>query len=617
MSLAALSLFIALLVASTAVLADSSSGPDLGDQEELIVVTATKLPQPISEVPAPVAVVTAEEIRAAGAATLGEAVALAPGVAVVSQGGAGAVTSARLQGATSSQVQVLIDGRPADNGLAPVDLSLIPIADVERIEIVQGPVSSLYGANALGGVVNVITRRPENETEGRVEWEAGGFGARGLTLQVGSGAGEIKYLISGSSRGTDGWRKNSDSSAGALVATVSWPALAGEVTLQARQSRSEAGNPGSNGEFGTPSATPLARGGDEAGSLDATYRGSSPEDLTLRLYHSTEVITYDNPNSNPAYATHSRHQGWWNGLEAQRSLEIGSHQLVLGGTYRTDEAISANLSSRPSTSNLGLFVEDQFSPGGMWKFTLGGRFDSHSVYGQVFSPRLGAVRELGPDRRLWVSAGRAFRAPSLEDLYWLEQGEGWRVTGNPNLRPETSTAVQCGLTWGDLDLTLYHKDVQDNIDWVSWLGDDLIYYAEVENLAAARFNGLDLTYRRAFGANLKLEAGYSYLNAVNVETGLRLHHRPLHRGSLALASTLPGGWSGRAALKAVGPQFADKENRWEAPGFVRVDLTAVRELHAGVEWRIELENALNTSYQEVPGYPMPGASLTTAVSYRF
>jgi outer membrane receptor for ferrienterochelin and colicins len=594
-------LFAALVLALSSLAAAEGSAPST-EPEDLVVVTATRLPLPVTEIPAAVAVVEGETVRKAGVTDLGGALQLAPAVQVPAKGGPEAATFARLQGASSAQVQVLVDGRPVNNGLSSVDLSLIPVMDVERIEVVQGPASALYGANALGGVVNVITRHPGEASGSQLQLGLGSYGDRSLGFSTSDRLGQAAYLVAGSSRDTSGWRVNSDLSAQSLTGRLTWPAAGGELDLQLRGSASAAGSPGGTGFL----ATPLARKGDRVGSLDLSYRSAAETGLTARLYSSTETITYDDPD--PFFATHSRHEARWSGLEARRTAEVGAHRLVAGGEYRWDAASSTNLTGSPFAGNLGLYVEDLYAAGPAVTVTLGGRLDAHSVYGQVLSPRLGVAWNPSAGRRLWLSAAQAYRAPSFNDLYWTEP---W-MKGNPNLRPETALAYQAGFTLGPVDLTLYHKDVRDNIDWV-----DRGAFWQAENLAAARYDGADLVLRRALGSRASAELAYSWLRAVDLDTGLALPYRPANRGTLAVDLTGPSGWQGRAAVKAAGPQFANPANTSECPGFTRLDLTLGREVSARVGWQVKVENALDAQYQEVPGYPMPGRTLSGTVTYRF
>lgn len=581
--------------------ATTEAAPDESDAEELIVVTATRLPRPVSAVPAPVTVVSREQAEAAGATTLGEALKAATPLAVAAQGGPGALISANLQGSSSSQVQVLIDGRPVDNGLAPVDLTQLSLAGVERIEVVQGPVSSLYGANALGGVINLLTSRPPTRPTSSVQLTLGGFGERKAAWSVGDGRGWGSYLLSGSVEAGDGWRPNSDSASSALSAKLVAPAPGGEVTFQFRRTESRSGVPGS-----TKLPTPSARGGDEALHLDVSYQSAS--DLTLRLYRSHEVLTYQDP----AWAVDSRHEAAWSGLEGHRTLERGGHRTVLGGEVRFGSASSTNLSGHPEATNLGFYLEDTWrpSPASAWSWTFGGRLDAHSVYGSVLSPRFGAVRHLGGGRRLWLSVARAFRAPSFEDLYWQDP---WS-SGNPDLRPETATAFQAGTTWGDWEVSAFHKEAKDNIVWVT---DPETWTTRVENFGATRFDGLEVTWRRRLSRWLTAQAAWSWLQPVDVSTGLRLPNRPAHRGSLALAAMLPGDWRADATLKGAGEYFADQANAIKVPGYAYLDLSVARAVNPNTEWQVRLENALNAAYQEVAGYPMPGATVAATVTYRF
>ncbi|MDI6871943.1 MAG: TonB-dependent receptor [Bacillota bacterium] len=581
---------------------------EAAEDEDIIVVTATRLPQPASEVPAVVTVVTVEEALAAGATTVAEAIRLAPTAVVNAHGGLGSAATVNLQGASSNQVQILVDGRTVTTALGPVDVGLLSLSGVERIEIVQGPASAVYGANALGGVVNIITRRPPEQRENRLELSVGGFDAHRLQWSTGAETGWGSYLVTGSTEASAGWRPNSDASLCALTTKLAWAVPGGEATLGARYVSASAGSPGDDGTYPfSLGPTPHARRGDESVNLDLAYRSASPGQPELRLYYTDATWTYDDPDKLES----SRHHGVFGGIEARRGWATGRHRILVGGEYRGDYGSSTNLLSDCTSQNLALYVEDLYRTGPALSFTLGGRLDAHSIYGPVWSPRLGAVYQFGAAQRLWLSAGRAFRAPSFQDLYW--KADAWSE-GNPDLRPETATAYQAGLSAGPLDLTVFHKDVADNINWA--FNPSTGKY-QPTNLSATRFDGLDLTLHRKLGPWVTAEAAYSWLNAVNAETGKRLPQRPTDQGSVRLGVTAPGGWAGAVAVKVVGSSYYDVANTVVAPGFTKVDLTLSRTVNPSLTWRVNLDNALNARYQEVPGYPMPGASLSTSVTYRF
>lgn len=598
---ALLALCLATAISATPGLPASAEEEPAGE-ETVIVVTATRLPQPVEAFPAAVTEIPVEEVRAAGATTVAQALQMAPRLPVDSTGGSGSVVSAKLQGATSTQVQVLVDGRPvaaALSGLA--SLSLLPLVNVERIEVVHGPASSVYGANAVGGVINVITKNPGDPVERRLDLGAGGFGQRKAAFSTGGEAGPARFLLAASVEASDGWRTNTDSSLSALSGKLAWAALDGEATLHAQYSRTEAGSPGQ-----APWLTPEARRGEDALNLDLVYRGFGAGDREVRAYYTRTSATY----VDPLWLQDDRHRGEFGGLEAHRTWEIGPHWVLLGGDYRADWGRSTKFASDHRTTNLGLYFEDLFPVAGDWSVTVGGRWDAHSVYGQVFSPRVSAVRALGEEGRVWLSAARAFRAPCFQDLYWSEP---WMV-GDPDLRPETATAFQAGLALGDLEVSAFHKDVKDKIDWVY---NDLDGVTYARNLNATRFDGVDLVYRKRLGRRLSGEASYSWLNPVDTLTGKLLPKRATRRGSVRLAASLPGDWQVSAAVKAVGPSFDDPDNTREVPGYTVVNLQMARELSRELSWQIKVENALNTAYEEVYGYPMPGASVMAVLSYRF
>lgn len=177
-----------------------------------VAVTATKTEKELRDVTQSVTVVTAAEIRKSGATTAAEVLRTVTGVAITGHGTRGSLETLSIRGAGYSQVLVLLDGvrmnSPRDSG---VDLSAIPVAldDIERIEIVRGPSSALYGSDALGGVVNIITKKPASEVS-RIRGAAGSHGYDSLQLNASSRKGSGYYSMTGTRETSDGYRLNSD-----------------------------------------------------------------------------------------------------------------------------------------------------------------------------------------------------------------------------------------------------------------------------------------------------------------------------------------------------------------------------------------------------------------------
>lgn len=590
--------FLMVLVLSANAAAAPAGASDL--EEETIIVTASRLPQGLEEVPAAVEVITAEEILAAGVSSVEAALSLGANVGVNVYGDTGALATAQLQGATSNQVQVLLNGRPLNPGTsASVNLSLIPLGDVERIEIVKGPASAEYGANAVGGVVNIITRAPDGSAAGSAAASLSTAGEKNVSVTGEGTLASAAYLVTASTSASPGTRINSDFAQQAVTGRIDWEYRGGTLAVNARYSAREAGSPGPDGGYGFP-PTPQAREADRALDLDLEYRAS--DGLTARVYHSGNSIIYDDPDD--AWTPHSKTDSQVTGVEAHKVVESGAHRVVLGGEYRHDLAESTFYTRAQSADSLALYVEDLIETETPWSFTLAGRLDSDSRYGEVVSPRAAAVYRLTDQTRVWGAVGRAFRAPSFNELYW---------GGARQLDPEVATAYQLGAAVGPLDVTLYYKDI---VNYLKWNGSE-----DVANVTS-HMSGLDATYHWKVSEKVGVDLAYGWIDAVRASDNSRLTDVPKAVASATLRAELPRGWQ---ALAKVQHQSAMQTNDYStspativtAPGFTVVDCSLIGQVNPALSWQVKLENALDAGYEKVPGYPMPGRTLNVGLNYRF
>lgn len=580
-----------------------TTAPSPGNEEEAIIVTASRLPQLIEEVPASVEVITAEEIRAAGATTVEDALTLGANVVVRTNGDTGALSTANLQGATSNQVQVQLNGRPINPGTSSsVDLSLLPLGDIERIEIVKGAASAQYGANAIGGVVNIITKEPVGAVpEHALTTILGAGGEKRFSLTSEGRLGSAAYLLTAGVASASGVRTNSDFAHQTVTGRVDWEHRSGTWSLNTRYSSREAGSPGPDGGYGF-GPTPLARQADRATDIDLQYSIGEDDELVARVYHSANSIVYDDPDD--AWSPHSEIDSQVTGVETRRTLDLGAHRLVFGGEYRYDMADSTFYSGPQAARSLALYLEDLISTKSPWSFTVGGRLDSDSRYGQVFSPRAAAVYRLSEGWRVWATVGQAFRAPSFNELYW---------GGSRQLDPEVATSYQLGSTAGPLSLSLYYKDV---VNYLKWDGAD-----DVANVTS-RFTGAEASYRWRIGSKVELDLAGAWVDAVKASDHSRLTDVPGTQISATLRSELAKGWLATARLYRQGAQLTNDYSTFPAtivtaPGFTTVDCTLTRQVNQDLGLQVKLENLLNAEYERVPGYPMPGASLSVGLDYRF
>ena len=574
---------------------------------ESVVVSDSFSAETDPNVSASVTVLTREQIEKSGKTDLLELLREVPGVDVVQSGDAGKVTSVFLRGTNSTQTLVLIDGvRVNSPYFSGYDFSALSTQDVERIEVVRGPYSALYGSDAIGGVISILRRTPSARPEARATAAAGNRGFHEETLFATAGTGPFELSVSGRDArddgepvtvaGTrvdnDGWRARTGSAA------VDWtPASGFRAGLQVERTFARSEIPSDSGAptprrftdfaqtvWTLPVRAELSPGNSLYGSLsDVELRPTAvdPED-TSGFFQSE---------------THSRIRGarvvdTWKSSESNSLSGTASYER---STVDSSGAFGPVIPGR-TTSIWGIGAEDSIALfGGRLRAVAGVRFDRHSVFGSSTNPRISIVATLDPATSVRASYGTAFRAPSIGELYYP-------FFGNPNLDPERSKSFELGATRAAgstrLDVAVFRNDIRD-----------LIQYDPVRqtngNVGRVRTEGVEASASSPLAGALRARLSYTYLRAVDETTGEALIRRPRHRGALDL-SWSGGPWTASTSLIYVGrrPDFQSEFpfGETEDPSYVRIDLHAEYKL-GSVSPFLNVENAGDRRYEEASGFP--------------
>ena len=527
---------------------------------EPVVVTATRTPQRLKDTPVITNLITRAEIEATGAENIGEVLEHTAGIIIHRDGHGDGV---QLQGLDSEYVLILVDGEPQVGRIAgKLDMARLAVENVERIEIVKGATASLFGNAALGGVINIITRKAtvpfsvqvsqnfeQNSTldsRGTLELRRDKLNTL-LTLShnrqspIDLDTSDLTTTIDGYTNVTGSARTEYQlTSATNLV-------FSGQYFTQEQKGISDTGSIvfdrfgdienfsgglGVEHEFGTvtqrTSATLLT------GKLYATRY----DDESTTINRETKEISSGNLNIQDLVKG-----------EVQFDTTLWQqHQLTMGG-----EVILENLQSQRITGGErrlftnSLFVQNVFRPVSAFALVIGGRLDNHSEFGAHFSPKLSAMYRLIDNVRVRASYGQGFRAPDFKNLYldFTNVTAGYQVLGNPNLQPESSHSWNLGLEYQVFSGLLtrihaYRNDLQNLIE-AERIGKSAAGGSkfEYQNISSAYTEGIDVE------AQIRLEVGaiggftsaigYAYLRGADKETGLPLLNRSTHSGTLKLA----------------------------------------------------------------------------------
>jgi len=633
---------------------------------ETVVVSAAQVEAPLSAAPPSTTVVTGADLAARQVDTLSDAFRTVPGFNVAVSGSRGALTSVFPRGGESDYTLVLLDGLRLNSFGGGFDFATLASASVDRIEIVRGPQSALYGADAIGGLVQVVTRR-DGPTRGTVAVEGGSAGTALVSAAAGGRVGGWSWTAGGDGLRSDNWNgerlasgvvvENDDVSRWSGMASGGFASTRGRARAIVHRGSTERGYPGPFGSDPNGTFTGLdtvSRGWNDwlgvGASGDVALSG-------LRLRGSFGWTDLDSRFESPYGVSTSgtRRTDGRLQLDAPLGGRVSASAGIeaLGEEARSTFVTGVAFEPVPITRGmLGAFGEVRLEGVNRYLLTAGLRverirrdrleaspdpfaprpaFDDDVVVSP--NPRLAGSWFVRPPRdrngwtRLHASAGTGIRPPDAFEIAF---------TDNPSLRPERSRSIDVGVEHAllggalVLDATGFANRYDDLIVAVGRSFADASQY-RTDNIANARAQGVELAaaYRAARG--FELRAGYDWLDtevlAVDGTNGTApapfspgdpLIRRPRHRGWIDALVTRPR-WSAFARVDARG-EVADVDPTYGAfgglvrgPGFGVVHVGAAVRAGAHVEVVARASNLLDRGYEEVVGFPAPGRALTVGV----
>ncbi|HTG11962.1 MAG TPA: TonB-dependent receptor, partial [Candidatus Eisenbacteria bacterium] len=582
-----------------------------------VVVTATPVATPVEQLGASVSVVPGEDFQTYHYPTLDEALRSVPGVEIRRSGAYGKTTSVTIRGANANQVQVLVDGlRVKSPTLGQVDLSDISPDLIERIEVIRGPQSTLYGADAIGGVINIITRKGKGgPIQATIQQEVGNYDTLVSRATV-SGAWKIlNYALSASHFESNGQFQNDETDANAISARVG-ATLPWDSTLDFvfRYNKNDVGVPVKGVFPGPQPIVPIinrnARSQSETTifSLEGKSRPVEWWETRGRLARYENSAGFQDPLDPGVdfdFATFSqvnverREAEWVNSFFIGKwsTSSVGlEHRREIGESHNTFRAVSETQS---------VFFEQQLRFFERLFLTGGFRVEDNSVFGTTTTERGSLaflIKETGT--RLRGSAGTGFRAPTFNDLFF----PGF---GNPDLQPEKSLSYDFGVDqklWNNrirLGLTYFQNNFRNLIACCTPL--PTAPFGGPFNVGRARSAGIEFTSEVDVLPNLIASLNYTYTDSENLATDRPLPREPRHRWNIGLTWEPISKLSLFTQVHVVSEQFEQFGEVYNS-GYTRVDVGGTWRILDRTGWLQKLEltariqNLLNEGYAEVRGF---------------
>ena len=605
--------------AQDAAAANAPAGADLPPVE---VVGATRIATPESQLGTSVTVITADEIAAKQQRTLPDALQDVPGLNMVQTGGPGGLASVFIRGANSNQTKVLIDGMEVSDPSTPngaFDFAPILTFDLDRIEVLRGPQSGLYGSDAMGGVINIITDKGEGPTRAVVSLEGGSFGTFNQTAKVSGSSGPISYFL--------GFAHFSSTETPVTPPNLVPPGRA--INPSAYDNRTFSVRLGAQvtdwldiGLTGRYIDSSLWSTSDDfLGPESMLSQSATTQSMTRAFAHSSlfdgrldqtiafSYVDYDrsylDPNSNPASRslyTGQRLKGEYTG-----SVKLIEGQTLVFGAERQSERLANTNPTFAVDGDTAGYVTLQSDFGGRLFNAASLRYDADDQFGGKATFRLAPaflIPETGT--KIKGSVGTGFKAPTLDQLYSNYPAFGFY--GNPNLRPETSTGVDAGIEQTllpnrvSVGATWFHNDFWNLIDF----NDTFTSYA---NIGRATTQGLESFMALSPFDGLNFRADYTYTVATNDVTELYLLRRP--KDKLSFQAT----WQATPALLLsatftyVGAwrdvNRSGTEGYLLAPAYQLLNLAATYDFGHGASAFARIQNVFNRQYENPLGFLQP------------
>jgi vitamin B12 transporter len=597
-----------------AVVAAAAQEPERVDP---VVITATKVETPASRVGASVTVITEDELETYNYERIEDALRQVPGVEVQRSGSPGKATTIRIRGANPNQVQIMVDGMRVKGPTAGIgDLSELTLDAIDRIEVVRGPQSSLHGADAVGGVVNIITKKGRGPVRATVHTEAGNYDTFRQRVEVTGAVEAFNFTLSGSRLDSSGQFDNDDTRQTAFAGRVGYDfPWKGELSLTGRFAHLALGLP--IHDVDPIVFDPNAESRTRTWLYNVTYTQPVTRWWDLTVRHGqwwNQLLFRDDPPPPPPFTTfpdtriRSHIDTRRSEFETVNAFHLARWTTLTVGAEHRAERGSGRGEFRESIDTVSVFAQDELRLFDRLFITGGARWEDNNRFGSEVVPQVSAafnVAETGT--RLRGAWGRGFRAPTINDLFF----PGF---GNPNLKPEKSESWEAGLDQRLLKnrvrvgATYFHNDFDDLILFVF---DPVTFLFAPDNVGRARTRGVEVYGEVEPVAWLLLYANYTYTDTEDLDTGLELRRFARHRWNAGASVTPVERLTLFAQASVVSSQF-EGEFTPRNPGYYRVDVGGHLRLLGRTGWLEQLDltlrinNLTDQRYTEVLGFPALG-----------
>jgi vitamin B12 transporter len=589
---------------------------DIGE----VVVTAGRFEESIDDVGSSVSVVSDRDIEEKGNIEASDVLRNIPGLTVVRNGGLGGFTSVYMRGAESYHTLVMIDGVEMNDPISPArtfDWSNLLTDDIERIEVVRGPQSTLYGSDAMGGVINIITKQGKGKPVFGATFEGGSYYTFKESLYSGGAFSRGDYSVNLSRVDSEGF---SAAAGGKENDGYYNTTFNGRVDIDLFQKLRwvnnlryvDAWSALDNGSFDDdPNFTQDTKTFSGKTGLEHTIKDWWKYDLNFSWLN----MKRDDRNPIDTFHPFDDSKDWFDGInykgDWQNTVEMGDFSTLVGGVeYQNEQgksfskmvsAMGEFISEFPkkSADTLGVYIQDTLK---LWErliIAFGGRYEDHEIFGSHTDYKVwGSYKVPKIDTRLKASIGTGFKAPSIFQLY--------SIYGSTDLMPEEARSYDIGFEQPLFDeklladVTYFHNNFSDLIDW-----DDSLW--KYRNISKAETRGVETELNWAVFQWLNAGITYTYLHTEDESTGRELDRRPMHTYGFNVSWYPTEKYIVRVDLMRVGERKDIDYAKFPYEqitlnGYTKVDLSLHYKIRPACEIFGRVENLFDEKYQEVYGF---------------
>lgn len=573
-----------------------------------IVVTANRIEEPIGETTSSVTLITQEDIERMNVDFVTDVFRKIPELHVIQSGGTGTVTSVLLRGGSSSQTLVLIDGiRVNSTATGSFDFSGINVSDIERIEIVKGPQSTVYGSDAMAGVISIITKKGSGKIRTDASMETGSNGTVRPTASIAGSHKTMDYRLTGTYFQTDGISAADEGTERDGYRNAAFSGKLGfrptemfsmEFTGRYSYDRSELDGFDFFGSKAVDDPNFVQRGHHGLLSGKGDFHLSEMWDQMISLSLVNDSLSFRDPDTefnNAKIKTAIRTADW------QHTVSPAKYYSVVAGLeYRQEKGDNPG-NFDESLDNYSLYLNNKLNLlSELFVVTAAIRYDDLDISGTKATYRFGAIWNIPhAGAILRGSYGTGFRAPSLNELFFP-------FYGNRNLKPEETTSWEVGIS-----KDLFERRLQISLTYFDQEYENLISTNPLTftaaNIADAHVRGLETSLVMQANDHLNIKAGYTYLDTEDMQTGKQLPLRPQDKLTIAVAFSI-NDFMVATDYIFVGERY-DSSVKRNLSSYSVINLSSSLRILKGITLFMRGQNMLDERYEEIGSFGTPGFSL--------